>query len=289
MARISDLRAKFHEEVGSSLVRWTTKGAERYPNFADGSSKSSIALATCLCNLLGYGGCKEKLRGQTVGRRFEEITCRFVKDAFQALQHLRPGKWIYHVEQTRLWDYAQYRHLQRLKELVERDPELKIAVGLDYLITPDIVIGRQPATDEEINQAGEFVKKRNVSEAGLTPFRAVNQDPDRRPILHAVISCKWTIRSDRSQNIRTEALNLIRNRKGRVPHIVAVTGEPLPTRLASLALGTGDLDCVYHIALSELRQACREKKLEDQREVLENLVDGDRLRDITDLPIDLAT
>ncbi|MBN1975836.1 MAG: restriction endonuclease, partial [Anaerolineae bacterium] len=33
------------------------------------------------------------------------------------------------------------------------------------------------------------------------------------------MSCKWTIRSDRGQNPRTEVLNLIRNRKGHLPHI----------------------------------------------------------------------
>jgi hypothetical protein len=43
---------------------------------------------------------------------------------------------------------------------------------------------------------------------------------------------------------RSTGLNLIRNRKGHTPHIAAMTAEPLPTRLASLALGTGDLDCV---------------------------------------------
>ena len=53
------------------------------------------------------------------------------------------------------------------------------------------------------------------------------------------------MRSDRAQNSRTEALNLIRNRKGNLPHIVVVTGEPMPARIASLALGTGDIDCVY--------------------------------------------
>lgn len=46
--------------------------------------------------------------------------------------------------------------------------------------------------------------------------------------------------------------NLIRNRKGNLPHIVVVTGEPMPARIASLALGTGDIDCVYHFALYEL-------------------------------------
>lgn len=34
------------------------------------------------------------------------------------------------------------------------------------------------------------------------------------PYDHASISAKFTMRSDRAQNSRTEALNLIRNRKG---------------------------------------------------------------------------
>ena len=101
-----------------------------------------------------------------------------------------------------------------------------------------------------------------------------------KPILHASVSAKWTMRSDRAQNSRTEALNLIRNRKGHLPHIVVVTGEPLPSRLASLALGTGDIDCVYHFALYELLDAVRDydsHEREDIIETLENLVEGKRL------------
>jgi hypothetical protein len=108
-----------------------------------------------------------------------------------------------------------------------------------------------PLQDSEINEVQSLVSKTSPF-AHFTPIRAVNQT-EKLPSLHASISCKWTIRSDRSQNTRTEALNLIRNRKGRLPHIVAVTAEPLPTRLAALALGTGDLDCVYHFALHELQ------------------------------------
>jgi len=104
----------------------------------------------------------------------------------------------------------------------------------------------------------------------------------------ASISCKWTMRSDRAQNIRTEALNLIRNRKGNTPHIMAVTAEPLPTRLASLTLGTGDLDCVYHFALPELQEAVKLVGGEDQQEMLSGMIEGRRLRDISDLPLDLA-
>ena len=73
-----------------------------------------------------------------------------------------------------------------------------------------------------------------------------------------------------------------------LPHILAVTAEPLPTRIASLALGTGDLDCVYHFALPELTEAIREIDNEDQMDMLSTLVEGRRLRDISDLPFDLA-
>jgi hypothetical protein len=96
------------------------------------------------------------------------------------------------------------------------------------------------------------------------------------------------MRSERAQNIRTEALNLIRNRKGNTPHITAVTAEPLPTRLASLALGTGDLDCVYHFTVPELRDAVEKTGGEDQLEMLLGMIDGRRVRDISDLPFDLA-
>ena len=108
------------------------------------------------------------------------------------------------------------------------------------------------------------------------------------PILHASISAKWTMRSDRAQNSRTEALGLIRNRKGHLPHIVVVTGEPMPGRLASLALGTGDIDCMYHFALYELIEAVEKSGAEDSKELLDVLIKGKRLKDISDLPLDLV-
>ena len=39
---------------------------------------------------------------------------------------------------------------------------------------------------------------------------------------------------------------------------MVVTAEPTPTRIASLALGRGDIDWVYHFALTELRDAILE-------------------------------
>jgi hypothetical protein len=141
---------------------------------------------------------------------------------------------------------------------------------------------------DESQLSGRVVDADSVPNvANLTAFRARNVGAETK-IMHASISCKLTIRSDRSQNTRTEALNLLRNRKGHAPHMVAVTAEPLPTRLASLALGSGDLDCTYHIALPELFEAARTPGCEDQLDMLSQLIEGRRLRDIADLPLDLA-
>lgn len=148
------------------------------------------------------------------------------------------------------------------------------------------MVTRSPLRDAEINAQDEIISSVKPI-AHFTPLREDNRLIPR-PILHASISCKWTIRSDRSQNTRTEALNLIRNRKGHLPHIVAVIGEPLPTRISALALGTGDLDCVYHFALPELQATLEEMGNEDQLDMLNMMIEGRRLRDISDLPFDLA-
>jgi hypothetical protein len=73
-----------------------------------------------------------------------------------------------------------------------------------------------------------------------------------------------------------------------LPHVVAVTAEPYLNRLASLTLGTGDLDCVYHFALRELKETIKETNIESEVDLLDMMIEGKRLRDISDLPFDLA-
>jgi hypothetical protein len=152
----------------------------------------------------------------------------------------------------------------------------------DYPITPEPVVYREPVTDEEINRPKSLVDSET---AVRSPLR---KSSGSQLLIHASVSCKWTLRSDRAQNARSEALNLIRNRKGRVPHIVSITAEPLPGRIASLALGTSDLDCVYHFALPELIRVVTKEAYPDAYEMLRTLVEGKRLRDIADLPLDMC-
>lgn len=277
---ISQLRTDYHQRLCAKVLS-VGRGS---PNIADIDSPTSIAIARSIVEQLGHPTISQGPSGQSAGRLFEELTRSFLKDCFELLQHVRPGRWEFAVGS--ITQFEQYEHLADLQRLLEKKPKLKATLGGDYLVLPDIVIARRPLTDAELNR-DDVVVDESETIARLTPLRASNR-PNSLWILHASISCKWTIRSDRAQNIRTEGLNLIRHRKGHTPHIAAVTAEPLPTRLASLALGTGELDCVYHFALAELQAATRTVGGPEQLEMLEAMVDGRRLRDISDLPLDLA-
>lgn len=282
VSSISILRKQYHAELLKEIL--TTK--DGIPSNADKSSRVSIAIANEIGRYLN-SSAGEKVAGQTAGNEFESINARFIELAFSELKHLRPGDWevkkVGGRNRTAIADYEQYAHLIALESAAKKDPELAAALGNDYTISPDIVISRAPVSDQEINVEGRFIVDHGIAQR--TSLRAVNGG---KRILHASISSKWTIRSDRSQNSRSEALNLIRNRKGHLPHMVVVAGEPLPSRLASIALGTGDIDCVYHFALYELVQAVERVGNDDNKEMLKIMIDGKRLKDISDLPFDLA-
>lgn len=146
--------------------------------------------------------------------------------------------------------YAQYQHLAALALAIAGDANLRVTLGTDYLITPDVTVGL-------------------LGTPTLTPH----------PWLHAAVACKWTIRSDRVQNIRHENRNMINHRRGRLPHLVTVTAEPLPSRLASIARGTGEVDVTYHIAYDELAHAVATKGQQAQQDEWAEVVGQGRLRD----------
>jgi hypothetical protein len=285
---ITELRKEYHKRICKQIIRMSIDKSTglKYPNFADGSNKSSRAIASGIVDCIGYETIGEPIKEQTVGDLFELATKDFLKQSFTLLQHLRPGNWIYQTDQTSISGFEQYEHLSYLAKIIAQDKALAPTLGGDYIVKPDIIIGRVPISDAEINKKQKLVTIKDSS-ARLTSIRSANRK-EPLPILHSSISCKWTIRSDRSQNTRTEALNLIRNRKGNLPHVVAVTAEPLPTRISALAFGTGDLDCVYHFALTELLETVAAIDNQDQLDVLRAMIDGRRLRDISDLPFDLA-
>ena len=275
--RIEFLRRAYHRRICREVLRQNASGI---PNNADSGSSASVRLGKGVVDNIGIRLGDEKLAGQTAGHRFEAATRDYLRDAFGLLSHLRPGEWEFCLGGN-IRDYEQYLHLSDVRRAVEAHEELRVLFG-DYIVKPDIVVSRKPVTDSKINEKEILLNDEGT--AVHTPLRFANSQVN---IMHASVSCKWTIRSDRSQNARTEGLNLVRNRKGKTPHIVVVVGEPLPGRIASLAFGTGDIDCIYHFALRELMDAASDS--DSEADLLRTLVAGRRLRDISDLPFDLAT
>ena len=282
-ALIAEARKKYHQSLLESGV--LTVDSKGIPSNADSSSKLSIQIASGIAERL-MAETHEKAVGQTSGAKFEQLNMQFIMDTFPHMQALRPGKWnivkLGNRNSIKTSSFAQYEHLEYLNQLTETDAKLAASMGNDYMVAPDVVIYRSLVSDEDINTPIVLVDD-EVSK--MADLREANGG---LPILHASISAKWTMRSDRAQNSRTEALGLIRNRKGHLPHIVVVTGEPLPSRLASLALGTGDIDCMYHFALYELVDAVNSTGSEDSIEMLKVLIEGKRIKDISDLPMDLC-
>lgn len=279
----SEARRSFHAALlKNEILRTESNGV---PSIADKHSKSSVEFSKGILERLGNKAKGARLAGQMAGNKFEVVVGEFIEETFPKLETVRCGKFSITKGDTRLAIAScdQYEHLAAVAKAVEENPELAVALGVDYLIKPDVMVLRSPESDETLNKVQAVV---DLTVARKTSLRAVN---NTRPILHASISCKWTLRSDRAQNARSEALNLIRNRKGRLPHIAVVTAEPTPGRLASLALGTGDIDCVYHIALDELVETVNASDFEDSKELLSTMIEGKRIRDIADMPLDLAT
>ncbi|MBN1147546.1 MAG: restriction endonuclease [Anaerolineales bacterium] len=282
---IDQLRRDYHLAICEGIIRIRRDRDFEYPNFSDVMNNTSISIAWGMLDRLGYTPNFDPLDQRIIDDRFEEITLNFLEKSAILLDSFHTTGMIY---TNRLTDYQfdGFQHLGGLKKASKRTNALGTALRGGYIITPDIIVARYPVSDQDINAADLLVSEKDTT-ASLTPLRQANRPPDTK-ILHASISCKWTIRSDRAQNTRTEALNLIRNRKGPLPHVLAVTAEPTPHRLASLALGTGDLDCVYHFALHELLETTQALGFQDAHEEIQMMVAGRRLRDISDLPFDLA-
>lgn len=282
-ALIAEARKSYHQALLKNGVLTIDK--KGIPSNADSSSKLSIAIAKGITDRL-MAETHDKAVGQTSGAKFEQINMEFLEATFPKMQNIRPGEWkiakLGNRNSIKTSSFAQYEHLDYLMRLISYDRQLAASMGNDYMVAPDVVVYRELVTDEELNGV------QTVVDGSISKMADIRKANGGKPILHASISAKWTMRSDRAQNSRTEALGLIRNRKGHLPHIMVVTGEPLPSRISSLAMGTGDIDCMYHFALYELVEAVKDTEAEDSIEMLNSLITGKRLKDISDLPLDLC-
>lgn len=252
--------APFADEV----LGWKPKSRSTgfLPNTADGDNAASVALAGAILDELGVQrGVASGVLNPQSGRPLELAVIATLQ---QDLPRLDPNRgWLIDTASHPITDFVQYDHLKKVDQLVKDNAELRTTLGTDYLIKPDVVVGLPARHAEE------------------------------SPFLHAAISCKWTIRSDRVQNIRHENNQMIRHRRERLPHLMTVTAEPLPSRLAAIARGTGEVDAVYHIAFEALDRSVTDlaaaKQLSyDQVDAWLEVTSLGRVRPYTDLAETLA-
>ncbi|MGV4885102.1 NgoMIV family type II restriction endonuclease [Streptomyces viridosporus] len=245
----------------TQLLGWKKlkKSGNLVPNSADSDSNTSKALAGSILNSLGVTA--DMLLPDTPENLGPALERAVSIDLADSLPKADPSR-LWHVDHRKvISDFSQYSHLRRVADAVKANPTLRTDLGVDYLIQPDVTVGiSQKLTAEDL-----------------------------KPFLHAAVSCKWTIRSDRVQNIRHEFLQMIRHRRGRLPHLVTVTAEPMPSRIAAIARGTGEVDAVYHIAFDALREAVAAVGGRQQQEDLAECIDQGRLRPYEELASTLAT
>jgi NgoMIV restriction enzyme len=243
------------------LLGWKETRGRLVPNTADSASRTSIELASAMLDNLGVRSGERSVVPADPGPVLESM-CR--DDLQQSLERLAPARRWDVRRGVLISEFAQYWHLHDLDRLVRAEPELRVTIGMDYLIRPDVTVAIEP-----------------------DPAFGLEGDLDV-PFLHGVVSSKWTIRSDRVQNIRHEFGQMIRHRRGRLPHLVTLTAEPLPTRLASIARGTGEVDATYHVAFDALADAVEHVGTREQRIAWDECVGQGRLRSYTELADTLA-
>ena len=136
---MKNLREEYHRRIFEKILFVDDRGI---PNNADKYSKLSVSLAKGIVSQIKFPISGKKPSGQTSGKLFEEVTEGYLEKAFAQLQHLRPGNWIFSIGK-RIEDFEQYEHLADLSETLRAHKELRATLG-DYLISPDIVVGRMP-------------------------------------------------------------------------------------------------------------------------------------------------
>lgn len=235
-------------------------GVAQAPNLADVGSTESLSLAGHIYGQLNVVSSSNVTFSDESTSDGTALEAGIENDIRRSLETLAPEReW--EISRTRnVTDFAQFAHLGGLQELFKKDATLRATIGRDYQVKTDIWVG---------------VKAR--SDIGTTQ------------LLHAAISSKWTIRSDRVQNVRHEFTTLLRNRRGRAPHLVLVTAEPLPSRLISITRGTGEVDAVYHVLYDELALSVADSASRAQKEHWDEMIGQRRLRPYAELAGILTT
>lgn len=258
------------------------------PNTSDNNDPGSIEWGYELFGELGVvPGTPEVAR---VGSVMEQRTV-------QHLQNLRPD--LDTGSSRRALEFEQYAHLAVFRDFARayRGPAEPFAAAVDHVASRIADASALRSLREAARLSDERAKKDHdlvlrlvdtMPEESLLKLDITIADRSSPPRMLIGLSAKWTLRTDRAQDCVSQGSKLVNLRRGQMPHFGVLTMEPRPAMLRLIAYGSGSVDCVYHLALPELRRAAatlevRRSNKWKPRADLERMVSQGRLRDYDDL------
>ncbi len=276
------------------------------PNTSDSSQPHSVEIGLAFFEKIGVP------KGSGAGKVDKLWNQRMVEDLRYQLREVAPHLVV--ESESSPHEFEQYAHLKALRELSEDlSSEVELALsGLKEDVTDRyedldrIGAARIAELVDALDRAQSAAEVRRRSLADLLGDEsllrldvAVNRpapvpNPSKIPHLVAGFSLKWSLRTDRLQDPRTQGAKMASLRRGRMPHFAAVTMEPRPYMLGRMGRGSGDLDCVYHLHLPALMLAVNEvykgkPARVKMRDMFNRMVEQRRLLDYDDLVAYLAT
>jgi hypothetical protein len=161
-------------------------------------------------------------------------------------------------------EFEQYRHLGVSAEFAKTyGGDLSL---LERAISMAETLPSTTNTDALVSHLQQFVRIARADDAQVRNLIAmlpqesllrldigITAPPTAQRLLVG-LSAKWSLRTDRAQDCIAQGAKLVNLRRGQMPHYAVLTMEPRPSMLRLLAYGSGSLDCVYHLALDELRR-----------------------------------
>ena len=253
-------RREYHEGLQQKL--WSV--SRGLASNSDPGNRTSMAIGHALAEVAGATKDLPRLDSRSAHIEFERHTARFTVAAFSRPAELAQVDWSIEVASSGD-DPDTHDYLRAIRDAAKADHRLARILVDDYTLAPSTFIARKPRWG-----------------SGAYPSLARPKDV-KSSLLEGMIACKWTIPRD----IGEKTVNLLRSSKRPSVHRAIVTGEPLPSRLAAIAFGTGS-QCIYHVALHELQTVLAQGHWLDALDTLEVLINQRRIGDISALPIHVA-
>lgn len=266
------------------------------PNTSDASEKLSVEIGEALFDVLGVSHVRTNDKDEPTGSQLAKAVTA------DLLRRFAPGGSTEVGAERKLYEFEQYRHVGAIRDVRPgRSKEFNAAWKRRTTHIRNRATGADVARVEAMIEAVE--RSVETSDAALRKLLDELGDesmfgldltvarqglPARLPTLELGLSLKWSLRTDRAQDCRSQGAKMSALRRGRMPHFAVVTMEPRPYMLNLLGGGSGDVDCVYHLdvpALTEAVDAVYGKTSQRRRgrDQFHRLVDQRRIRDYDDL------